>query len=339
MWHISNGGRPHRSASGRRYLVAGTALFAVLAVVVTALVTASAHQPDPVRSPMVTRLAKPVKPAPAASAPVGPVSGMHLMSVDGVARTYRSIVPTRITGRVPLLIVLHGRGQSVRGTMRDTGFLELAEQRRAVLVYPDGQHRSWDAGHGCCGFAGSRDTPDVAFVTALVADAERRWPIDADRVYLVGYSNGGKLAYSTLCAHPTLFAAVATYGAVPLAPCEAGTHPVPILLAAGTADRVMPFQGKPSGRPPLPSVPLALEWLRTQDGCPAAAQASRAGSAEIQRWGGCQDGTEVESVFYTGRGHPWPNAQGKAASPAVAGLMWTFFSQQDEQPFHPPTRG
>ncbi|MGH3673000.1 MAG: alpha/beta hydrolase family esterase [Pseudonocardiaceae bacterium] len=315
------------------------ALFAVLAVVVTTLLTASAHWPGTAHPPVVTRLAKPVRPAPAATAPVGPVSGTHMMSVDGVARTYRSIVPGRITGRVPLLIVLHGRGQSARGAMRDTGFLALAEQRRAVLVYPDGQHRSWDAGHGCCGFAGTRDTPDVAFVTALVADAERRWPIDAGRVYLVGYSNGGKLAYTTLCAHPSLFAAVATYGAVPLAQCGPGTPPVPVLLAAGTADRVMPFQGKPSGNPPLPSVPQALEWLRAQDGCPAAAPTSRAGSAEIQRWVGCRNKTEVESVFYTGRGHPWPNAQGKAASPAVAGVMWTFFSQQGEQPFHPPTRG
>jgi pimeloyl-ACP methyl ester carboxylesterase len=79
-------------------------------------------------------------------------------------------------------------------------------------------------------------------------------------VYLVGYSNGGKLAYSAVCAHPKLFAAVATYGAVPLSPCAPGTSAVSVMLTAGAADQVLPFPGKPGGHPPLPSVPQAVSW-------------------------------------------------------------------------------
>jgi hypothetical protein len=88
-----------------------------------------------------------------------------------------------------------GRGQSEPAVVRQTGFLGLAEQRRAVLVFPDGEQRSWDAGHGCCGAAGSRRAPDVPFVTAIVAEAVRRWPVDVTRVYLVGYSRrAGRLS-------------------------------------------------------------------------------------------------------------------------------------------------
>ncbi len=259
----------------------------------------------------------------------GLVTETHTVTVDGVRRTYRSVVSVQMTDRVPLVIVLHGRGQSGSVAASQTGFLGLAQRRQAVLVFPDGEQRSWNAGRGCCGFAGSRRVPDVPFVAAIVADAVHRWPVDVERVYLVGYSNGGKLAYSAVCAHPTLFAAVATYGAVPLSPCPSGTPPVPFLLAAGTADRVLAFHGKPAGYPPLPAVPQAVDWLRIQDRCPDRAQTRRDGSAVLQRWVDCAGGAEVESVVYPGWSHAWPAARAGGGSPTVATLMWAFLSRHD----------
>ncbi|MGH3782146.1 MAG: alpha/beta hydrolase family esterase [Pseudonocardiaceae bacterium] len=256
-------------------------------------------------------------------------SQAQMVSVGGIRRTYRSIVPLHVTNRLQLLVVLHGRGQSGSVVASQTGFLGLVEQRRAIVVAPDGEQRSWNAGHGCCGVAGSRRIPDIPFVAAIVADAVRRWPVDAGRVYLVGYSNGGKLAYSEACAHPTLFAAIATYGAVPLSPCTPGTAAVPVLLATGSADRVLPFHGKPGGKPPLPSVPQALAWLRAQDGCPARAQTGRDGSAVVQQWFGCAGGTEVESVVYPGQGHAWPVVAVTGGPPAAATVMWAFLSRHD----------
>jgi polyhydroxybutyrate depolymerase len=252
-----------------------------------------------------------------------PITEPHTVSIDGVARTYRSIVAARPAGQIPLLIVLHGRGQSESSMLSMTGFVGLVQQRQVALLLPEGEQRSWNAGHGCCGFAGAHEAPDVPFVAAMVADALRRWPIDAQRVYLVGYSNGGKLAYSTVCAHPALFAAVATYGAVPLSPCPPGTPAMSVLLAAGSEDQVLPFRGKPVGHPPLPSVAQALTWLRAQDGCSARAQTVRDGSAVVQLWAGCAGGTDVESVVYPGRGHAWPSG----GSPTAATLMWTFLSR------------
>ncbi|MGH3763581.1 MAG: alpha/beta hydrolase family esterase [Pseudonocardiaceae bacterium] len=262
--------------------------------------------------------------------PPGPVTEVHTVTVDGVRRTYRSIVPAQPTGGLPLLIVLHGRGQSEPAVLSQTGFVELAQRRQAVLVLPDGEQRSWNAGRGCCGFAASHQARDVPFVAAIVADAVHRWPIDAARVYLVGYSNGGKLAYSTMCAHPTLFAAVATYGAVPLSPCQPGTAAVSVLLAAGTADQVLPFHGRPGGHPPLPAVPEAVAWLRAQDGCSGTVLTGRDGSAVVQRWAGCTGGTDVESVSYPGLGHAWP-ARPRGGSPAAATVMWAFLSRHGAQ--------
>jgi polyhydroxybutyrate depolymerase len=314
MRHNGHRAAPTGPVPGRHYLrsmLRAFALTAVMAMLLTAITHSSSDSPPRARLP-------------------GPVTEVHTVDIEGAARTYRSIVPVQVANRVPLLIVLHGRGQSGSIAARQTGFLGLAEQRQAVLVFPDGEQRSWNAGHGCCGAAGSRQTPDVAFVAAIVADAVHRWPVDAKRVYLVGYSNGGKLAYSAVCAHPTLFAAVATYGAVPLSPCGPGALPVPFLLAVGTADRVLPFHGNPGGHPPLPTVPQALDWLRTQDACPARTQTRHDGSAMIQRWSDCAGGTEVESVVYPEWGHAWPTARTSAGSPAAATLMWAFLSNKSQ---------
>ena len=161
------------------------------------------------------------QPVAEASAPAAP-GVEHSLSVDGTSHTYRSYAPPGTVARLPLLVVLHGRGQLPADRGHPDRFPRARREGRAVAVYPDGVGRSWNAGQGCCGIAGAGSLPDTAFVAAVVANAVHELPVDPGRVYLVGYSNGGKLAYSAACTRPQLFAAMATYGSVPLQPCPAG---------------------------------------------------------------------------------------------------------------------
>jgi polyhydroxybutyrate depolymerase len=266
--------------------------------------------------------AKPVAAAVPASVPatppdlLGTLVAEHSLTVGGVTRTYRSIIPAAGSAHpLPLVVVLHGRGQPPWTAVRATGFLPYARQDKAALVYPDGLSRSWNAGSGCCGVAGTRGTPDTAFVTAVVADAVRDLPVDPARVYLVGYSNGGKLAWLLTCTHPALFAAVATYGAAPLSACPAAKA-LPSLMAVGVHDSVLPIGGDPRVHPPLPSARVAAGWLARRNRCTAFPITSTVGGAVLQRWTHCAAGTEVDLAVYPGADHYWP--------PAVTGLMWTF---------------
>ena len=259
---------------------------------------------------------------------VGTLARVHTLTFGGLDRTYRAYAPAGATGRWPLLVVLHGRGQSAQTVVNQTGFVGLARRGEAVVIYPDGVGRSWNASYGCCGVAANRRLPDAGFIRAVVADSLRALPVDAGRVYLVGYSNGGKLGYSLACGEPTLFAAIATYGAVPLAACPVGSAPVSMLLAAGVRDNILPFGGAPKAHPPLPSDRTALAWLLAQDRCPTSAQptaTSTTGRASVTRWVGCAGGSEVESVVYPGVGHSWPTAA-VSGTPELANLMWAFLS-------------
>jgi polyhydroxybutyrate depolymerase len=270
----------------------------------------------------------------------GTVVTEHSLTVAGVVRTYRTIAPEQAapTGSatvsatastparpLPLLVVLHGRGQQPWTAVRATGFLPLARRGQAVLVYPDGLSRSWNAGSGCCGVAGTRGTPDTAFVAAVVAASLRTLPVDPARVYLVGYSNGGKLAWSLACGHAALFAAVATYGAVPLTPCTASAA-LPSMMAVGVHDHVLPIGGDPRAHPALPSARAAAGWLAARDRCTTPPVTSTEAGAVLQRWTNCRADTEVDLVVYPGVDHNWPAS--------VTGLMWTFLAAR-----HSPAPG
>ncbi|HWN33095.1 MAG TPA: PHB depolymerase family esterase [Pseudonocardia sp.] len=261
----------------------------------------------------------------------GTLASVHTLAFGGLDRTYRAYIPAGPPGRWPLLVVLHGRGQSAQAVVNQSGFVGLARRGQAVVIFPDGVGRSWNAGSGCCGVAANRRLPDAGFIRAVVADSTRALPVDAGRVYLVGYSNGGKLGYGMACGEPALFAAIATYGAVPLTACPAGAAPVSMLLAAGVRDSILPFGGAPKAHPPLPSDRGALGWLLAQDRCPPTPVTSTAGRATVVRWVGCAGGSEVESVVYPGVGHSWPSAA-VSGSPELANLMWAFLSSHRTGP-------
>lgn len=250
---------------------------------------------------------------------------VHTLDVEGTPRTYRVYAPAGSTGVLPLVVVLHGRGQSPQTVASQTGFIALADAKQAVVVYADGINRSWNAGHGCCGAAGEKGEPDAAFVAAVVADAERSLPVDPARVYLVGYSNGGKLAYAVSCAHPQLFAAMATYGSVPLEACPKAA-PVPTMIAYGGADTVVPPEGMPAAHPPLPAIGTALGWLLTRNGCSGTPPSTAVGPALVQRWNRCTR-ADVESVDYPQLGHPWPASAIVGSLASGETLMWTFLSR------------
>lgn len=121
-------------------------------------------------------------------------------------------------GPVPLVVHLHGGGG--RGTLRQSES-ELA-RRRWIGIAPDG--REWRlAGKGCewetsAAYVDSPD-PDVGPGEQDILDAIRwvqaNYPIDPDRVYLFGFSMGGRGTWGIGLRNPDLFAAIA-----PMAPAS-----------------------------------------------------------------------------------------------------------------------
>jgi hypothetical protein len=92
--------------------------------------------------------------------------------------------------------MLHGGFGSARQAQKSYGWDAEADRGQFVVAYPDGLGRAWNTGGGCCGTPGRTNADDIGFITAMVSAIERQLPVDANRVYATGISNGGIMAYT-----------------------------------------------------------------------------------------------------------------------------------------------
>ncbi len=236
------------------------------------------------------------------------------------------VAPRQGTRGLPLYVVLHGSDATPTFEERRTGLAYLAGQDRAVLVYPAGFGESWNAGQGCCGPAGATHSHDAAFIEAVVADAITHLGVDPRQVFLVGYSNGGKMALRMLAADPGAFAGVAVYGATALVPVGSGPA-VPVLVAGGTADPRTPWSGPPrvQNGALAPSVVGTVGILRRRDRAngPGETETLAGGRVTVTTWRGRSPRQVVALVGYRGRGHDWPQAHDSPLE--LAPLIVRFF--------------
>jgi predicted esterase len=116
-------------------------------------------------------------------------------------QTWTEYVPKEVLegkaapGSVPLVLALHGGGDDPEAFVEECGWLELAHQKRFIMVAPE--HQALD------------NTPAMGEgLQALAQYMMKTYPaVDASRVYASGYSMGGIATLSISTSHPRLLAA------------------------------------------------------------------------------------------------------------------------------------
>ena len=89
--------------------------------------------------------------------------------------------------------------------------------------------------------AAGRDTAnDVGFMVDLVHYVAALTPVDLHRVYIWGFSNGGMMAWRTVCQTKNVFAGAGVVAGALLVPCPVPVHVVDM---HGTADTTVPLLG------------------------------------------------------------------------------------------------
>jgi predicted esterase len=152
--------------------------------------------------------------------------------------------------RYPLLAVLHGAGRREELLMK--AYRDEAERRQALFLIPRSFHPTWDlitaatqgAEASAAGDAPSA-RPDLDFLEHAYDLIFRRYPVDAERLGLLGYSDGASYALSVGLSNPQLFRAVMGWAAGFVAiENEAAAPGVPrpaVLVEYGTHDELFPF--------------------------------------------------------------------------------------------------
>jgi polyhydroxybutyrate depolymerase len=217
----------------------------------------------------------------------------------GITRTYILHVPATYDGAssTSIVLALHGFPSSAEDIRTISGFDTAAGARGTIAVYPEGTGAESRAlGWNTEQFVNAPD--DSLFLADLLDALDEALCIDATRVYVAGFSQGGGMAKRFACEAPERVAAVASVASTYTA-CQAA---VPMVMFHGAKDPITPYEG--GG---LPVHRAASEWARALgcDGLPTISRATA--DVELSTYGNCTGGG-AETLLYTAidGGHTWP---------------------------------
>ncbi|MGH8460320.1 MAG: alpha/beta hydrolase family esterase [Stenotrophobium sp.] len=165
-------------------------------------------------------------------------------------RSYLSYVPANLPRGAPLVIVLHASAMNAAIMRKWTGyeFDQWADQEGYAVAYPNGYKHNWNDCRKKATYPAKRlNIDDMGFMQALIAQMAARHGIDAHKVFMFGYSNGGHMALRLALDTPDAVAAVTAVAASLPTPdsssCTSQGHTARIMLVDGTRDPINPYQG------------------------------------------------------------------------------------------------
>lgn len=229
------------------------------------------------------------RPAPVEAA--DPKPGTHgtfadeALTVGKQKRAYRLVVPKSVDLQkpAPLVIAFHGMLIDSKDLMpKYTKLDDLAADKKFILAYPEAEGKAW-------GLAPQKVEADLAFFDELLKTLQAKHKIGADRVYVLGMSNGGYFAHLVGKERSKTVAAIASH-----------SGPLGLQTLLGVkADRKFPVMIVHGDKDPILSVDFARENRDKYK----------------------KEGHEVNYVEVAGLGHEWATKQ------KINEQIWEFFEK------------
>ena len=117
-----------------------------------------------------------------------------------------SYAPERLAPGAPLVVALHGCGQTAAAYDHGAGWSELADRLRFVVLAPE--QRQANNFNGCFSWFQpgdtSRDHGEAASIRQMIARAIADHDLDPRRVFITGLSAGGAIDRSGARSRPVL---------------------------------------------------------------------------------------------------------------------------------------
>jgi polyhydroxybutyrate depolymerase len=240
----------------------------------------------------------------------------YSMKVGSVTRQYEVIKSSALSDSTPIIVSLGGAAvDPVQQIPRDR-LVPYAAANKVELVYPVPIDESWNA-IGCCDGAAKANVNDVGFIKALVANID---PGHARPIYVVGYSNGGRLAYRMACTDPTLFDGVAAVKADPMPGCVV-SKPTNVIMFSSLNDKYVPFKPGEKGYETPPAT-VQIARLETDLKC-SDKKVVTLGQMTVSTWS-CAGGKRLEWAYDKTGGHGFPIPIGN--TPGGNQLIWSFMT-------------
>jgi polyhydroxybutyrate depolymerase len=223
---------------------------------------------------------------------------------DGVVREYKLVLPRNYNPELvyPLAIGLHGVGgtaSSIRTVMKlESGLTG------SIVAYPQGlsmgvgTSASWNAGV-CCEPATIFQPNDLRFISRLIDSIQTQLRVDKSRVWAIGFSNGGMMAYRLACEISEQITGVGVgSGSLAVGTCTPARKFSAIHIH-GDFDLDVPLNG--GGPYNTQSATFSIATVASAVGCTRDVTNVSANSQEWQ----CPDSLEMKLWIDTNQDHHW----------------------------------
>jgi polyhydroxybutyrate depolymerase len=310
--------RPRRSS-----LISVLTLVTVLA----ACSSGGASSSKAITTTTTKAVARDASPSAGCTSPAAPATE-ETIDVAGVRRRYLIALPDDPKRPAPLVLDLHGLGESAEQQVAYSKLSEAGTDAGAIVVTPasDNAANSWALP--------PLGNKDADFMRAILDHVEATRCVDRHREVAAGISNGAGLSVGLVCGLDGRLAAIYPVAGVNiLRPC-ATAKPTTIVAFHGTSDGIIPyaggklFSGVPGGpanprlqtltngagralidRVQLAPVETAITGWAQQFGCDSTPKDQPVGTDVRHRtYAGCTDGVTVQLYTIDGGGHTWPGA-------------------------------
>lgn len=238
--------------------------------------------------------------------PEGDISEWRRFSQATDERHYHLFVPTGTLERnepVALIINMHGATPSPGFLPTFGSFFQQiisgmpvhAAKNNYIVVHP--QSRQVDGKQ----FWDTSDNVDVDFINGLVDHLISTLPVDPSRVFLSGFSSGGRLSWKLACEHGGRYAAIAVVAADRRAATACpSAKSVPVIAFHGTDDPTVSYAG---------GIESVESWAEEHQ-CQQREIIFQKADSACERWSGCNGETEMQFCGSEKAGHTWPSGPG-----------------------------
>ncbi|MGV1952806.1 extracellular catalytic domain type 1 short-chain-length polyhydroxyalkanoate depolymerase [Agrobacterium vitis] len=242
-------------------------------------------------------------------------------------------VPPGLPPRAPLVVVLHGCGQTAKDFDDGSGWSRLARQHGFALLYPE--QRSSNNPNGCFNWfrpsAVARDRGETGSIRQMIDTMVEAHGLSTDNVFIMGLSAGGALAAAALAAYPDIFKAGAVVAGLPVGGARDAMNALNIMHngVAKAPDEwaQLVYQAAPEGRDwPRISIwqgrddnvvhqknadALVIQWLAVHGLLDGKAKPVAYGRSDGYVWHDEDGAIKVEYAVMDGLGHGLPIKAGE----------------------------
>ena len=233
---------------------------------------------------------------------------LHTITINGMQpRTYYLRIPAQYSAAtsVPLLLALHSRSMNAKTIFNDSQILSSAESLNFIVAGLNGavyeEASSWNAGK-CCTNATTYEENDLLFASTVIDFVTSKYSIDKSRVWVMGHSNGGMMAYRLACDLSEKVTAIAVVTGALVDDSCTPTKPVSTLHIHGNLDPTVPFHG--GGKFETPSIFHSVQEMANKNSCTGSPKESSDAIEERYIWT-CASGVETQLVNYQENSHGW----------------------------------